>query len=249
MHEQALKPLSFVLHCSKCDFPKQVANITLLDKGKWHPLVCRGCAVRCTARLWKCECGHPWLGCPKHAAPGLACLAKPRNKRTLPSSFLYPNKAKYSDWNSPPTCNNTVAKEPNSTEPRPQQGPETSANISFLSNSINQRKRAGQSIPAHEAQGNKQPRPNASICSAASACPLVLPNTQGNISLQPSMLAISTSQRVRGYFAVQHTAAPKAKSQPVPKRGSRKRGRPPDNELQAALSAIQRMRAARASDT
>ena len=97
------KPQCFKLYCRNCDAPKDVANFTLLNRGKWHPLTCLACAMTCTARFWKCKCRLPWTGCQQHAELGFLCKAPIRAKGTTQSKFLSASGTKRSNPLVPPT--------------------------------------------------------------------------------------------------------------------------------------------------
>ena len=105
-----VKPHSFRLFCRNCDTPKNVANFTLLNRGKWHPLTCQSCAITCTARLWKCECRRPWTGCEQHAEPGFLCQAAVRAKGSTRSKFLLASGTKRSNPHLPPTHKTQTSK-------------------------------------------------------------------------------------------------------------------------------------------
>ena len=142
----SVKPHVFKLLCRSCEAPKNVANFTLLNKGKWHPLVCQTCALRCTARLWKCECKLPWTACQLHAELGFLCQAATRAKGKTQSRFLLATSAKRSDPLVPPTHRDKASKRRRAGPPL--QKKETTPNASTGSDSKTGQKRTNTHISA-----------------------------------------------------------------------------------------------------
>ena len=66
-------------------------------------------------------CGHPWIGCLRHATAGFACKGLTRIKRGKVPSFLHANRAKPSNFQNPPAPSTTrVSKRPAKQSSPPQ---------------------------------------------------------------------------------------------------------------------------------
>ena len=73
-------PDSLKLACPKCSKMKEVADKTLITKGRWCVITCSACKVPAKASRWLCECKNIWYNCTTHACIGYACRAS--NKRS-----------------------------------------------------------------------------------------------------------------------------------------------------------------------
>ena len=71
---------SLFLKCSKCEYTKNLVNLTLYNSSKahWNLLCCALCRKTSTSRSWFCPCVVQWFTCNIHRAHGFNCKTTPQ---------------------------------------------------------------------------------------------------------------------------------------------------------------------------
>ena len=94
------------LRCPRCLRARGVGSLNLYKDSKVCSTPCNSCHTTSSANKWLCECGGPWVQCPKCRPLGFSCRSnkRPRTPNSPTAHHKRPALAQVPEWVSRLAC-------------------------------------------------------------------------------------------------------------------------------------------------